>query len=144
MHDRQRAEAAEIERDHPDWLVMWGCYSRMFWAFPRFPVPRGEMASAPTGAEVLNQMLELQAEFLHAPPVPVPRTPLPPLPLRRSLARRRRPEPWEMPVAAASSGTASPLLAAPPLLSIWPEPRADDTAFNWPRERLPPDPWPGC
>jgi hypothetical protein len=143
MHDRRRAEATEIEREHPDWVVIWGCYSRLFWAFPRFPVPRGEMVSAPTGAEVLDQMLGLQAEFRHTPPAPVRGTPVPPLP-RRQLAERRRNELWDLPAIAASAGTAAPLLAAPPLQPTWPGPGADDTAFYPLPEPLRADPWPSC
>jgi hypothetical protein len=31
-----RAIAERINRDHPQWLVLWGTYSRCFWAFPLF------------------------------------------------------------------------------------------------------------
>jgi len=31
-----RAIAGELRRQRPDWLIMWGCYSRRFVAFPLF------------------------------------------------------------------------------------------------------------
>jgi hypothetical protein len=38
--DQAHAEAArELERDNPDWIVVFGVYSQQFVAFPRFPAP---------------------------------------------------------------------------------------------------------
>jgi len=47
--DQERQVAAEIEQSHPHWAVIWGCYSRRFWAFPYFQAPQGTIVSAPTG-----------------------------------------------------------------------------------------------
>jgi hypothetical protein len=33
---QQRRSAEELERAHPAWEVLWGGYSRGFWAFPLF------------------------------------------------------------------------------------------------------------
>jgi hypothetical protein len=41
-----REIAAQIERDFPQWLVMWGAYSREFWAFARFELPQGVIVHA--------------------------------------------------------------------------------------------------
>jgi hypothetical protein len=38
--DASRAQAEEIQRQRPGWLVLWGCYSRRYVAFPLFPVRR--------------------------------------------------------------------------------------------------------
>lgn len=35
-HDTCREIAEQINRARPDWLVLWGTYSRQFWAFPLF------------------------------------------------------------------------------------------------------------
>jgi hypothetical protein len=43
----ERGTAAQIERNRPYWIVIWGCYTRMYWAFPRFPAPKGTIVSAP-------------------------------------------------------------------------------------------------
>jgi hypothetical protein len=45
--NRCMAIAEQINRSHPQWLVIWGLYSRRFWAFalfemqPRMPVCAG-------------------------------------------------------------------------------------------------------
>ena len=38
--DYEHAETArQLERDNPDWMVVFGVYSRQFVAFPLFPAP---------------------------------------------------------------------------------------------------------
>jgi hypothetical protein len=34
--DTCRAVAAQISNDRPQWLVVWGCYTRRFWGFALF------------------------------------------------------------------------------------------------------------
>ncbi len=46
IDSRERRIAVQIERSCPRWLVMWGCYSRLYWAFPRFPTPHGIIVNA--------------------------------------------------------------------------------------------------
>ena len=62
IDDQERRVAAEIERAHPNWIVMWGCYTRMFWAFPRFLVPRGTIVSAPGPDKLLADMQSVELE----------------------------------------------------------------------------------
>ena len=38
--------AQKIEKAHPHWMVVWGLYSRLYWAFPRLDVPRGTLVHA--------------------------------------------------------------------------------------------------
>ena len=38
--DECRELAQQIEEQRPGWLVLWGCYSKRFVAFPLFPVQR--------------------------------------------------------------------------------------------------------
>jgi len=33
--------AAQLRRHHPGWLVLFGCYSRRYWAYPLFDAPPG-------------------------------------------------------------------------------------------------------
>jgi hypothetical protein len=33
---QQRRVAGDLERAHPAWMIVWGDYSRGFWAFPLF------------------------------------------------------------------------------------------------------------
>jgi hypothetical protein len=35
------AEAVRVEHENPDWIVLFGVYSKQFVCFPRFAVPRG-------------------------------------------------------------------------------------------------------
>lgn len=56
----QRELAARIERDFPRWLVMWGAYSRQFWAYPCFRVPRGTIAHAAGPNDLAGMMREIQ------------------------------------------------------------------------------------
>jgi hypothetical protein len=56
----QRELAARIERFFPRWMVMWGAYSRQFWAYPRFRVPRGTIAHAAKPDDLACMMREIQ------------------------------------------------------------------------------------
>jgi hypothetical protein len=66
--DQQRA-AARIERDHPQWLIVWGAHTRLFWAYPRFQAPTGTMVAAPDTAELTARMQQIElASSAHMPP----------------------------------------------------------------------------
>lgn len=52
--------AARIENSNPQWAVIWGTHSRMFWAFPRFTAPRGTIITAPATAELLDRMRQAE------------------------------------------------------------------------------------
>lgn len=56
----KREQATRIERAFPHWLVMWGAYSRQFWAFPRFRVPRGTIAHAASAGDLAGMMRAIQ------------------------------------------------------------------------------------
>jgi hypothetical protein len=83
--DQQRQAAAEIERSRPGWMVIWGCYSRLFWAFPRFHAPPGTIVSAPDQARLLAGLDDAESRARPYPPAPGrpgPVAPLAPLPAR--------------------------------------------------------------
>lgn len=44
--DECRAIAERINRDRPEWLVLWGCYTRQFFAFPLFDMRRPVLVRA--------------------------------------------------------------------------------------------------
>jgi hypothetical protein len=44
--DKNRAILEEIQQQRPEWLVIWGVYSRRFTAYPLFPVRRRVIVSA--------------------------------------------------------------------------------------------------
>lgn len=49
----QRDWAARLSEVFPYWLIMWGTWSRCYWGYPRFRVPRGSIVCAadPGGAD---------------------------------------------------------------------------------------------
>jgi hypothetical protein len=73
VHDPgQRAAAAAIERDHPLWVVLYGPYTRTFYAFPWFAAPPGTMAAAPAPGLLLNTMQALEQAYRRTPHLPQP------------------------------------------------------------------------
>ena len=59
----QRAAAARLQQAHPAWLVMYGPWTRLYFAYPRFPVPPGFVAAATTPGELdsLMRVTEMEA-----------------------------------------------------------------------------------
>jgi hypothetical protein len=73
--DQQRRVASEVEQSHPRWIVMWGAYSHMFWAFPRFDVPKGTIVSAPDPGRLTADMQRVEDEARVGLPVPAYQAP---------------------------------------------------------------------
>jgi hypothetical protein len=48
--------AAQLQRDHSNWLVMWGCYTHTYVAFPLFHAPRGTVLTATAPGEMAAKM----------------------------------------------------------------------------------------
>lgn len=64
MHERDRAErqlAARLGKAFPHWHIMWGAWSRQFWAYPLFRAPRGTIAHSSDPGDVAAQMRQVQA-----------------------------------------------------------------------------------
>jgi hypothetical protein len=51
------ATAARIERDFPLWVVMYGAYTRQYWAYPQFRAPAGTILHSGNPDELARQML---------------------------------------------------------------------------------------
>ncbi|MFC4565405.1 hypothetical protein ACFO4E_26410 [Nocardiopsis mangrovi] len=66
-HER-RSVAAHIEWQKQDmWLVLWGCYTRRYWAFARWPLPPGGAvvsAHDPDGLYAEMRRVEREHGFL--------------------------------------------------------------------------------
>ena len=43
---RYRQMVENLRRRHPDWMIMYGTYSQMFWAFPLFTAFPGHYVGA--------------------------------------------------------------------------------------------------
>jgi hypothetical protein len=48
--------AAQLQHDHGNWLVMWGCYTHTYVAFPLFHAPRGTVLIATAPGEMAAKM----------------------------------------------------------------------------------------
>lgn len=75
--DACRRAAAQLQHDHERWLVMWGCYTHSYVAFPLFRAPRGTVLTAATPAEMAAKMRreERAAGVRVPPPSPPPEWP---------------------------------------------------------------------
>jgi hypothetical protein len=80
---RERQIAARIAQDFPRWLVLWGLYSRRFWAFPCFRVPRGTIAEAANPDDLVAEMRSIQRAAMSGAPA---RHPDPSVTIRSNLS----------------------------------------------------------
>lgn len=55
-----QAVATWLMKVFPAWLVLWGSYSREFWAFPCFDVPPGTLLHAGNANDLAGMMHRLQ------------------------------------------------------------------------------------
>ena len=67
FEDEYRRTAASIERDNPLWIVIWGIFSREYWAFPKFNVPPHTILHARNPSQLAAQMRQVEREYLGAP-----------------------------------------------------------------------------
>jgi hypothetical protein len=72
--DACRMAAARLQHDHQHWLIMWGCYTRNYIAFPLFAAPRGTIITATSPDELPAKMRrqERLAGVRVPPPSPAP------------------------------------------------------------------------
>jgi hypothetical protein len=67
-----RAIAERINRDRPQWLVLYGCYSRQFVAFPLFGMRRRVLVRAGYPDALVARMDEVEHRFRVRPEHDVP------------------------------------------------------------------------
>ncbi len=103
--DQGRQVATEIEQSHPHWVVMWGCYSRLFWAFPQFQAPKGTIVSAPSRERLLADMHSVEVEVSANPREPMYSSPVLATQLPRQLSREQ--------VERGTLSRAAPLAGSP-------------------------------
>jgi hypothetical protein len=61
IEDQEALAIAErIEEENPNWIVVFGVYSRQFVCFPRFPVPQGTVVAALRPEELPGRMREIE------------------------------------------------------------------------------------
>lgn len=105
IDEREREIAAQIERHRPQWLVMWGCYSRLFWAFPRFQATEGTIVSARDPDSLLEETYRIEEHVVRQQRMGSWRDGLP----------RRRPDrqPRAAPHPQSALAAGAPLAASP-------------------------------
>jgi hypothetical protein len=66
--------AAQIQATYPCWLIIWGSYSRRYWAYPRFSAAPGTLIAEPGTRELRTHMdhAERAARLPRPPPPPRP------------------------------------------------------------------------
>jgi muconolactone delta-isomerase len=55
-----RETARRIEKANRRWLVMWGVFSREYWAYPLFSVPSGTIMHAADAEMLMARMREVE------------------------------------------------------------------------------------
>ena len=70
--DACRMAAARLQYDHRHWMVMWGCYTRTYVAFPLFPAPRGTILIATAPDEMTAKMRRQERAAGMRVPAPSP------------------------------------------------------------------------
>lgn len=64
--------AAQLQHDHAHWLVLWGCYTHSYIAFPLFHAPRGTILTASAPGEMITKMREHERTAAARVPPPTP------------------------------------------------------------------------
>jgi hypothetical protein len=72
--DACRMAAARLQHEYRRWMIMWGCYTRMYVAFPLFHAPRGTIITATVPEEMAAKIRrqERAAGMRIPPPSPAP------------------------------------------------------------------------
>ncbi|HYZ53772.1 MAG TPA: hypothetical protein VE733_09795 [Streptosporangiaceae bacterium] len=55
----------QLRQRHPDWMIMYGAYSRMFWAYPLFTSLPGNYVSAADPGDLDRRMSAAEASLRH-------------------------------------------------------------------------------
>lgn len=87
--DACRQAAAQLQHDHMNWLVMWGCYTHSYVAFPLFHAPRGTVLTGTSPGEIATKMRWQERSARVPPPGPPPEGPPAPGWGRRSLPQAK-------------------------------------------------------
>jgi hypothetical protein len=64
--DVQRREiAVQLQRDHPNWLVLWGSFTHEYVAFPRFKTAPGTVLHNKDPDRLANRMRQIELMKIH-------------------------------------------------------------------------------
>ena len=54
--DACRMAAVRLQHEYRHWMIMWGCYTRTYVAFPLFHAPRGTILTATVPDEMADKI----------------------------------------------------------------------------------------
>jgi hypothetical protein len=60
---RRRQIIEQLRQRHPGWMIMYGTYSRMFWAYPLFTTFPGNYVGAADPGELDRRMSAAEASL---------------------------------------------------------------------------------
>ena len=63
-----RHAAARLQAASPGWMVLYGPWSRLYYAFPRFAAPPGTILAAPATRELAAWMRTTELQTTPGPP----------------------------------------------------------------------------
>lgn len=61
--DACRATALRLERDHPNWIVHFGVYTKQYVAFPRFETPARIRVESYGAGDLSRRMRDIERYF---------------------------------------------------------------------------------
>ena len=56
-------QAARLDRENPEWIVVWGTFSHQFVAFPLFRVPPGTVLCNRSEPELVRRMRQTETIY---------------------------------------------------------------------------------
>jgi hypothetical protein len=62
---RQLRITAGLQAEFPGWLVLWGRYTRVYWALPWFNAPRGSYFGERNPADLAARMQQTEMLYRH-------------------------------------------------------------------------------
>jgi len=66
--DAHRETAKRLARDFPNWLIVWGIYTRQYVAFPLFDAPRGTILAARDPSALAARLQQTEWRLRTSPP----------------------------------------------------------------------------
>jgi hypothetical protein len=126
--DACRRAAAQLQHDHGRWLVMWGCYTRSYIAFPLFTAQRGIVLTAASPGEMTAKIRRTEGSADTRVPPPRPG------------GEWQRPPQWQPPQEWQPPQPRQPPQARPGPQE-WPGPQGRPGPPEWPGRRSLPPAW---
>jgi hypothetical protein len=75
LDEHQRQIAAQLQRDYPNWVILWGLHTRLYWAFPTFAASPGTIITAPVPRQLTMRMQDSEHAAASAAAAAGTRTP---------------------------------------------------------------------